>query len=209
MTSEVDFPAVRAAMAAREPAFKAGWTASYQYNRLHEPTPEQRREYRRACQASDDAYDRVVAAYAAELLPAVLGHEWAPTTRSLYATAFHQRLALYRQQSYVAGDCTPLFDHPLHFRRRGAKGKLTWRNCALIGQPYNMRPGEPLPSDAITGAMALAEQYGVGVWVRHDLSAWYPGRTALVVAALGLDPADAPRFGFMAIRRPGAMQQAA
>ncbi len=35
----------------------------------------------------------------------------------------------------------------------------------------------------------------VAEWARHDLSLWYPGWMVLVVAARGLDPEEAARFG--------------
>jgi hypothetical protein len=47
-----------------------------------------------------------------------------------------------------------------------------------------------------TESISWLAKRGVGEWARHDLSLWYPGWTVLVVAARGLDPVEAARFGF-------------
>jgi hypothetical protein len=192
-----DFPAVRDAMDARAGACIAarglGWKPGFDH------PLEERREWQRKHDTAEASYDGVVAAYASELLPAILGGGWVKSGSALSVSA--PRLRFFASQTIVAGDwCRTLFDHPLHFRRQGSKGKLTWRTCALIGQPYNhvLRPDGGADPEAQADAASLAE-HGIGSWMRRDLSAWYPGWTTLVLAATGLHPEDAPRFGFVAL----------
>ena len=93
-----------------------------------------------------------------------------------------------------------LFDHELCFRQVGARGPSGWKNCALVGRPYNVfgRDGEVLPS-ALASADEVAALYGVGVWTWRDLSNWVPGWTSLVLAAPDLSSEDTMRFGFVAL----------
>jgi hypothetical protein len=92
-----------------------------------------------------------------------------------------------------------LFDHPLHYRRVGAKGPLTWKIGILIGRPYNVFDEHgTAQSAARTSAAGVALAHSVGIWARRDLSAWFPGATSLVIAARGL-PDDPERFGFIAL----------
>ncbi len=156
----------------------------------------ERLAWQRAREAAESAYRAVASAYAAELLPALLGGEWRTSDRVLKGRAFLFRP--YRE--HAAAGCHALFDHPLHFRRCGTRGPLTWRNGALLGQPYDVFGKDGALRDmAMADAAEFARRHGVGVWARRDLSAWYPGWTALVVAALDLCPDDAARFGFVAL----------
>lgn len=179
-----DFPLLRSSMAERQLAFDAARGLGFRPGR--DQPIEERLAWQQKHNASDAAYRQVRAAYASELLPAILGGEWAETKRSLFV-----RQPGTRDDFFLAPHFHDLFDHPLHFRRRGAKGPLTWKNCVLIGQPY---PAEP--DQGAEQALALARHFGVGVWRRDDLSAWYPGVTMLVIAAQGLTPQNAQKFGF-------------
>lgn len=193
MAPPADFPAVRAAMAQRIAAFDAcrglGSQPGFKL-------PTERAAWKRLHDAADAAYDQVLATYASEILPATLGGEWRHTHATLYVPSPG------RPRAYVAGS-VGLFDHPLHFRRERPKGKLTWSNCALIGQPYLSKRADGTRDQwSLAEAAALITDYGVGVWARDDLSAWYPGWTTLVLAAKGLRPDAAASFGFTALATP-------
>lgn len=156
---------------------------------------------RRLERRQDLAEARAVAAYASELLPAVLGGAWflSPRSGTWPAALFprRQRFDVVLQLPFQV-----LFDHPLIYRRRGARGPLTWRIGAAIGRPYDAlnEDGSPMQS-ALDAASTLAE-FGIGTWARPDLSAWYPGWTSLLLGALGLRAVDASRFGFLALGEP-------
>lgn len=127
-------------------------------------------------------------AYVAELLPTLLPSEWIVSRRDWYP--FMMDWAYFDRS---------LFDHADVFRRRGARGPNTWRNCALVGHPY----GDPRDR---RGHWHISDDYrswlheqGLGVWARPDLSFWYPGWTWLVIAAQGLRDCDASGFGFQAL----------
>jgi hypothetical protein len=195
MTTCIDFPQTRAAMAAFEPAFKAtqgiGWTSRDRPEWL---------SWRQAHDAERDAEAVVVAAYADEMLPTILGGRWRKTDSAI-TVAGGGRLGSVEwpySQHHI------LFDHHLHFRLVGAKCPTTWRNAVIFGRPYNhILDVECLASEqAARHAQHLAERFGVGVWVRENLSAWFPGSTALVIAGRGLSADRAPQFGFRALAAP-------
>lgn len=148
-----------------------------------------------ANQRQQRAQEQARHAYAAELLPAILGEAWTVKHRSWnWPGALFTRSPARTPVLFHA-----LFDHPLVFRRVGARGPAAWTRCALIGLPYDAltKEGAIAPS-ARDIATALAEQ-GIPVWVRPDLSCWYPGWTQLTLAAPGLRGLDPAAFGFQAI----------
>jgi hypothetical protein len=71
------------------------------------------------------AHEKATAAYADELLPALLPGQWRPTKHD---SVWHLLNAMYR----------PLFDHATSFRRLGARGPTTWENCAVVSHPYHV-----------------------------------------------------------------------
>jgi hypothetical protein len=189
------FAAVEAAMAVRQQAFT-------EYMRTPEPPRNDRPArdaWREATERAEAAEAVVDAAYASELLPALLGGAWAQTDAALKVPApdtFTGTELLYGQRDYYHN----LLDHPLHFRRHGTSGMLTLKDGAVIGRPYNAfdKVGALLDT-ARRAARDLAARYYASVWARPDLSSWYPGWTALVVVARGLEPGAAERFGFVAL----------
>jgi hypothetical protein len=119
-------------------------------------------------------------AYANELLPHLLGGRW--TKSRAWLDGFDMGRAL--------------FDHATIFRRQGVRGPNTWKVCAVVSHPYGaIYENGAINSDAINEAVELSDQ-NVGVWLRPDLSIWFPGSTQLVIAATGLHPQEAERFGF-------------
>jgi hypothetical protein len=189
------FPRVRAAMAAFEPAFRAA-QASRKPERGqdgHYPALEMVKWNNRHLLA-ENTEQSVVEAYASELLPEILGGEWQTTDTTLREPPG----TVGRRPVY--SDYIVLFDHPLSFRRRGARGPSTWDNWAIAGRPYNTFDKDgSVKAESRNLAAHLAAQYRVGVWARPDLSAWFPGSTRLVVAARGLNTAEAARFGFVVL----------
>ena len=131
----------------------------------------------------DAARQQAVDAYSAELLPTALGGEW---TRGQPGVPWPDQYA------------PELFDHPLWFRRRDARGPRTWQDCAVLGSPYRWEvvdeTGE-LALNFLVAAQLLLERK-VGVWTNNDLSWWDPGQTICVLAAAGLESEQASRFGF-------------
>ena len=155
---------------------------------------KERLEWRYKQEDSKAAQRVVVAAYASELLPAILGGAWRRTE-----SAVREPTGLRYYGRPIYSDYYTLFDHPLHFRRAGTKGMATWTNAVVVGRPYNIfKDGNPR-DEAVRHAESLVEKHHVGVWARPDLSAWYPGSTALVIAGKGLRAEDADRFGFVAL----------
>src|SRR6516225_1382183 len=79
------------------------------------------------------ARQQAVDAYSAELLPTALGGEW---TRGQPGVPWPDQYA------------SELFDHPLWFRRRDARGPRTWQDCVVLGSPYRWEvvdeTGEPV-----------------------------------------------------------------
>jgi hypothetical protein len=192
----VSFPTVHAAMEVRKAAFETcrnlGAKPPFSVNPAER---EVRVEWQQRHDEADAAIEGVMAAYAGEMLPAILGGEWIRSRVSL-----HARGRSRGSYVYIAGE-VGLFDHPIHFRSRHSKGRLTWDNCVIIGQPYLSLRGPDGERDKLSVGMAteLRETFGVGVWARDDLSAWYPGWTVLVLAARGLKPEKAADFGFTAL----------
>jgi hypothetical protein len=136
------------------------------------------------------------AAYATELLPAITPHmspPWSPG-KAGHLIGDHEASTYGRKDIPDLWSCPRLLDHPAIFRRQGVRGPTTWRNAVQIGEPYWI----DAPAEAVNEARYLAG-FGLGVWHRTDLSAWFPGRTNLVVIARGLRPEDAPTFGFTAV----------
>src|SRR5262245_22359485 len=72
------------------------------------------------------AHMRGIDACADELLPAVLGGEWMAVEGGTWPPP--------RTGDNVTNE---LFDHETVFRRRGARGPRSWRDCAIISEPYN------------------------------------------------------------------------
>ena len=135
----------------------------------------------------DAARQQAVDAYSAELLPTALGGEW---TRGQPGVPWPDQYA------------SELFDHPLWFRRRDARGPRTWQDCAVLGSPYRWEvvdeTGE-LALNFLVAAQLLLERK-VGVWTNNDLSWWDPGQTICVLAAAGLESERASGFGFRPVR---------
>jgi hypothetical protein len=135
MTPCIDFPQTRAAMAAFELAF----TATQALGR--EPSRDRLAEWlswRQTHNAAETARAVVVAAYAEEMLPVILGGRWRKTTHEIWGSSG----VYYRSRAYKAGSCHDLFDHALHFRQVGVKGRTTWKNAVLLGRPYNLEAGD-------------------------------------------------------------------
>jgi hypothetical protein len=184
------FPTTEAAASTFADAFAAD--AAIPYPDINS-SYEYRAAWRRASNNKDAARSAMVETYGSELLPAILGGEWKLTKREL--------VVRMRSQEVWWPCCSPLFDHPLNFRLR-SRGALTWKNCAAIGHPYILYDNierTSLDKRMLLKAEGLARRFGIGIWARPDLSAWYPGRTSLVIAALGLAPARAAEFGFIAL----------
>ncbi|HEY3911586.1 MAG TPA: hypothetical protein VGM07_17120 [Stellaceae bacterium] len=138
------------------------------------------------------------AAYADEMLSVILGGEWRLVPRrrcprlaqpvSFFAPRGPSKL--YGFSSYDHA----LFEHYRTYRRRGTRGRATWRDTAVLGMPYDGAwCGEP---EAVSSVASWFPVAGVGLWTRRDLSAWCPGRTRLVIAAPGLIGRDPTEFGF-------------
>lgn len=142
-----------------------------------------------------ETYDAAIARYADEMLPAILGGEWKRSSCDTFSL-----LGIRAIKGFTFGiRVQALFDHQVGYRICGAKGPHTWKNCVLLGQPYHAfdRRGE-ITSDAKAIANQL-KRIGVAVWVRRDLSAWFPGATQLVLASPRLMGKSADQFGFVAI----------
>jgi hypothetical protein len=119
-------------------------------------------------------------AFAAQLLPSILGGEWEVAARQYFPGELE-----VAHSDFGA----PLFDHRRLFRRRGMRGGNTLANSVLIGHPYQ------LDDEALDQAARLSAR-GIGVWTHDDLSSWYPGWTRLVIASprlMTLAPSD---YGF-------------
>jgi hypothetical protein len=157
--------------------------------------PAERSAWREKHDAEEAAQAAVVTAYATEMLPAILGGTWRKT---------NSQITVRKGQYYVewpASYCRVLFDHPLHYRTSASlarRGKATWGNTVIVGRPYaTFDEAGHLRDEAAQNAQDLAERFNVGVWARPDLSAWFPGSTALVIAARGIVPQNAAAFGFV------------
>ena len=187
--TNIQFPLLHAAMAEFEPAFKASQALPSQ----RPAAPQERWAWRQVQNRESEAQANVVSAYATELLPAILGGSWKQTDSTVW-TPSHSLM-----RTPVYSDYHEIFDHPVQFRRSGAKGPSTWKNWVIIGRPYNTFDADgsvnPRHRD-LAGHLATRED--VSAWARRDLSAWFPGWTSLVVAARGLHAEDAPKFGFEA-----------
>lgn len=151
------------------------------------------RQQRVAEAAHDDANRAALAAYATELLPAILGGSWQRAEHSLIPYGRPAEADLFRR---------PWVDHVVTYRRTGTAGPLTWCNGAMLSEPYDAftRDGQPR-AEAIAQAHQMRVALGVGIWASRRLSRWYPGWTALVVVARDL-PADPELFGFVALHGP-------
>jgi len=118
----------------------------------------------------DAARQQAVDAYSAELLPTALGGEW---TRGQPGVPWPDQYA------------PELFDHPLWFRRRDARGPRTWQDCVVLGSPYRWKvvdeTGE-LALNFLVAAQLLLERK-VGVWTNNDLSWWDPAFRRLTASA--------------------------
>jgi hypothetical protein len=133
------------------------------------------------------ARQRAIDGYRDEMLPALLGGEWA------HGSSDAPWLGQYASE---------LFDHLLWFHRQG-HGVRNWSSCALLGSPYRAEivdeTGE-FTLEFLVAAQPLLERK-VGVWTSNDLSWWFPGHTICVLAAAGLEPERACEFGFRAVPR--------
>jgi hypothetical protein len=134
------------------------------------------------------AQQRAIDAYSSELLPRVLGGEW---SRGKPGVPWSDRYSL------------ELFNHPIWFRRRDARGPRTWRDCAVLRNPYRREvvaeTGE-LALDFLTAARPLLERR-IGIWMNSELSWWYPGQAICVLVAAGLESEQASGFGFRPVCR--------
>jgi hypothetical protein len=124
---------------------------------------------------------------AGEMLPTVLGGKW---SRGRPGVPWSDRYSL------------ELYDHPIWFRRRGACGPCSWQDCVVLGNPYRSEVidenGDFRP-DFLTAAQPLLRQR-IGIWMNSDLSWWFPGSTACILLAAGLESERASRFGFRPVR---------
>jgi hypothetical protein len=141
----------------------------------------------------DAARQQAINAYGSEMLPAVLGGNWA-----------------YGGTEPPWADAVPLelSAHLVWFRRYA--DQPSWKNYAILTHPDQFAvddggivrevraAGRLLPS-FLAAVRPLLEQ-GVSVWVSNDLSYWHPGRTVCMLMARGLAPERAPAFGFRPIR---------
>lgn len=118
---------------------------------------------------------------AGELLPALLGGTWVESDSPEYNWPIQPK-----------SECAP-FDHPCLYRRRGARGRPTWNNSALIGQPYEGPSAFHAEAWAIVAGLA---REGVTLWHSKQHSYWFPDWTTLIVAARGVEPARATALGF-------------
>jgi hypothetical protein len=190
----IEFPKMLAAVELGREANRLGWEAS-KASRSEDKMGRWRAE--RAARAGSVAAQLATdQALAGEVLPAILGGQWARSK-----TAFINRVLEPRNWGHVRGASHDLFDHQEVFRRKGPRGPTTLENAALIGQPYNLfRKSGELSEDALFAARSLAERYRLSVWASTSLSPWVPGATALVIAARGL-PNRAADYGFVQLAR--------
>ncbi len=143
---------------------------------------------RRGVARPTGSYRFCVDAYANDLLPTIfLSTRWksgAPYWNLIYGK---------RGNPPPPQTGLSIFDHTVAFRLRGTKNRGTWDNTVIIGQPYG------LPQDGDPMVTWLAAQ-DIKVWVRSDLSAWYPGHSCLVLASRYLINNYAADFGFRVVR---------
>jgi hypothetical protein len=85
----------------------------------------------------DAAQKRAVDAYSTELLPTVLGGEW---SRGQPGVSWPDQYAL------------ELFDHPIWFRRRDARGPRTWQDCVVLGSPYRWEAVDETANSRLTSS---------------------------------------------------------
>jgi hypothetical protein len=136
----------------------------------------------------DAAQQRAIDCYRDEMLPMVLGGEW---SRGQPGMPWPDPYSL------------ELFDHPIWFRRRNARGPRTWQDCAVLGSPYRREVADEtgeLALDFLVAAQPLLRQK-VGIWTSGELSWWFPGQTICVLVAAGLEPDRASGFGFRPVRK--------
>jgi hypothetical protein len=184
----MNFPQTAAAMAAFTPLFKA-----HQEGRKPDRTAPraERIAWGQTVKDYNDARAVVESAYATELLPTILGGVWKETMSQIREPT---GMRYYRP---VCGNYYKLFDHPLHFRRVGAKGTATWENTVIVAHPYNIFEDGVLHDYIVKTAKRFVDSNHVGLWARPDLSSWFPGHTALVIAGKNLR--DAGQFGFVSM----------
>lgn len=139
-------------------------------------------------------HDRALRAYADELLPTVLGGEW-----ELDKGISAQPSPDYR--NLIA----PIYDHHAMLHRRGARKPHKWHNCAIVSQPYD----HVFKNGAFSATAQALQLCGIGIWVSHELSSWYPGSTVLALVAAGLTPELAPLFGFRTMSDPAFLKTCA
>jgi hypothetical protein len=122
-----------------------------------------------------------------ELLPMVLGGEW---SRGKPGVPWSDRYSL------------ELFDRPIWFRRRDARGPRGWHDCAVLGNPYRSEvideAGDFTP-EFLAAAQPLLRQR-IGIWTSNEMSWWFPGQTICVLVAAGLESERASGFGFCPVR---------
>lgn len=192
-----DFPQTRAAVAAYDQARRAACAARAAMAG-HTPVDWRARgALMQAQEAERTARHVVLWAYASELLPAILGGEWAMCRHG--ASPIWQPHKGRGGGDYANSFTGPLLDHTHAFRRAGMRGPLTWRNAALTSEPYDAfdREAGEVPASAAEHARLLRAEHGLGTWLHPDLSAWFRGWTSLVVIASALRPEDAGRVGFI------------
>ena len=131
-------------------------------------------------------YDEAKEAYGSELLPLVLGGKWKPSTTFPY-----DLLSIRTRMD--------LLDHHLSFRRINTRGPATLSNTAFIGQPYNAMSRDGKVSAGAMDEAAVLRNRGVAVWLRQDLSAWYPGWTQLTLLTRDLSYCSPAKYGFVSI----------
>lgn len=130
-------------------------------------------------------------AYAAEVLPAIMGGVWQVSARRLVITPDD-------------ADCrlpTTLLDHRVVYcqqePRRGRPLTLD-DNVVLLGQPYGAHDASGKPTRYAIDAAAELAEFDLGVWARSDLSFHSPTRTSVILASTALrGRTDAQSFGFV------------
>jgi hypothetical protein len=172
-----DFPEVHKAMVIFEKAHAAMRLLP---NGRPERTDPTLQNWMHVHEIHTQARQSVIVTYRTELLPTILGGKW---SQSINSGILWRKLPTRNYQTHA------LLDHPLYFHRFSHR---SYKNSVLIGRPY-------FPVDEEYVSKIAGECPTIGFWIRTDLSAWYPGETALVIIAEELLTKNPAQFGFRAI----------
>jgi hypothetical protein len=202
------YPLIASLVVARKSAFDVARSIREPDFSTYESNPTEymkiRTAYRKAGQAAEASRDAVDDAYASEMLPAVLDGEWVRTQHSIKVPK-EERSASYYFGSRQSG----LIDHPRTYRRRGSRGMITLKCAVCIAHFYNVfgrgeDRGKSISQSMRDEATSLCDMYQVSVWVRPDLSSWFPDWTCVVLCGRGLPHNGAEEFGFIALAQAPA-----